>query len=198
MSSPARRQARGARGRGCRRARARAAAGGGGAAGGPPATSRRPPRPAARGVAGRLRNPRCRSSLPAARARPSPETPLPRFPSGDRAATRWGGRARAARRQGWSGPAARAVRSSHRLLREVAGGELVGTDDAQRGRLGAAAVVLAGVGAARVERAARRRVGGRRYVTLQHDALPRDPWVGHGYGGEERRGVGMPGGAIQW
>src|SRR5260370_42288398 len=55
-------------------------------------------------------------------------------------------------------------RSSHRLLGEVTGGELTGGDATQRRDLGAAAFVLLGVRAARVEPTAAWRTGGGRGV----------------------------------
>src|SRR6266568_1223443 len=75
---------------------------------------------------------------------------------------------------------------SHRLLGEVAGGELPGRDLAQRRRLGAAALVLLGVGAARMERTAGRRVGRRRRLPRQNDTRAPGLGVRHGHGGEER------------
>src|SRR5712692_225837 len=79
----------------------------------------------------------------------------------------------------------------HRLLSEVAGGELAGGDGPQRGDLGAAPRVLPGVWAALVEGAAGRGTRGRRHVARQDDALLPGAGIGHRYGGEQRAGVGV-------
>src|SRR2546422_5194242 len=79
-----------------------------------------------------------------------------------------------------------------RLLREVAGRELPGRHFAQRRRLGAAALVLLRMRAARMERAAGGGRGGRRHFPRQHDAGALRLRGRHGGGGEQRGGGGGP------
>src|SRR6266550_2465271 len=93
--------------------------------------------------------------------------------------------------------AARRGGSRHRLLREVTGGELARRDLAQGRRHGAAALVLLGVGAARVEGASRGWVRRRRHVAREHDPLPLRVRVRDRYGRQEGRGVRVARAAVQ-
>ena len=63
------------------------------------------------------------------------------------------------------------------LLSPMAADGMIGRQLAQGGRLVTAA--LDRVGAAGVERATRRRIGGVRDLTTQHDPLAASAWVGH-------------------